>query len=83
MSDDSWRDVAAELAEDADWIRRIAAEICDDIYREIPQLAVDPQLAETTRQSVVENVRLFLSMVVAEVPAEQARPGRNPGHEYC
>jgi DNA-binding PucR family transcriptional regulator len=77
----SWRQVAVELADDAAWIRRVATEIADRIHREIPRLGTDTELAEATRESVADNIWLFVSMVVAEVPPERAAP-RTLAHEY-
>jgi hypothetical protein len=77
----SWREVAVELTEDAAWVRRVATEITDRIHREIPRLGTDTELAEATRESVADNVWLFVSMVVAEVAPERAAP-RTLAPEY-
>jgi hypothetical protein len=75
VSKGSWRDLAVELADDGAWIRRMTIEISDRIHREIPELGHDCELSEATRQSVADNIRLFISMVVAGVPPDRARPG--------
>jgi hypothetical protein len=77
----SWREVAVELTEDSAWVRRVATEITDRIHRGIPRLGADPELAEATRESVADNLWLFVSMVVAGVPPERAAP-RTLAQEY-
>jgi DNA-binding PucR family transcriptional regulator len=81
VSDESWRQLAVELSNDGAWIRRISVEIADLIHRQLPQLGSDSKLSEATRESVADNIWLFVSMVVADVPPDRARP-RTLAEEY-
>lgn len=73
MPEETWRALAAELAEDGDRIALLAGAVTDRIVATLP-LGGDEELAEATRRSVADNVWLFASMVAAGIPAERAAP---------
>jgi DNA-binding PucR family transcriptional regulator len=70
-----------EISDDRAWIRRVALEIAERIHQELPEIGQKSVLSEATQESVAENIGLFVSMVVAEVPPDRARP-RTVAEEY-
>lgn len=67
--------MAAELVQDEAWLGPVATEVAERIHRELPQLESDVELAEATRDSVADNIRLFVTMLAGDIPAERAEPG--------
>lgn len=70
---ETWRELAAELAEDGDRVGLLAAAVTDRIVAALP-LGADEELAEATRRSVADNIWLFASMAAAGIPPERAAP---------
>ncbi|MDW5597468.1 helix-turn-helix domain-containing protein [Conexibacter stalactiti] len=70
---ETWRELAAELAEDGERVGLLAAAVTDRIVAALP-LGADEELAEATRRSVADNIWLFASMASAGIPPERAAP---------
>jgi hypothetical protein len=81
VADGSWTALAVEIYDERAWIRRVALEIAERIHQELPEIGRNAVLSEATQESVAENIGLFVSMVVAEVPPDRARP-RTVAEEY-
>src|ERR1700712_1272198 len=60
---DAWPTLAARLAAETAWRRRVIEEITDAIVRELPELGHDSELTAAVRDSVDDNSRLFMTMV--------------------
>lgn len=70
----AWTALAARLATETAWRRRVIEEITDAIVRELPAFGRDSELAAAVRDSVDDNARLFIAMVERGVDPSTAEP---------
>lgn len=70
----AWAQLAARLATETSWRRRVIEEITDAIVRELPIFGRDSELAAAVRDSVDDNARLFIAMVERGVAPGDAEP---------
>lgn len=71
---DGWTTLAARLAAETAWRRRVIEEITDAIVRELPELGHDSELTTAVRDSVDDNSRLFMTMVERGLDPATAEP---------
>lgn len=70
----AWTTLAARLATETAWRRRVIEEITDAIVRELPAFGRDSELVAAVRDSVDDNARLFIAMVERGVDPASAEP---------
>ncbi|MEV4421781.1 helix-turn-helix domain-containing protein [Patulibacter sp. NPDC049589] len=70
----AWVALAARLATETAWRRRVIEEITDAIVRDLPAFGRDSELAAAVRDSVDDNARLFIAMVERGVDPADAEP---------
>ena len=68
---DLLRDAIADLAADPDWIGGISATVTAAIHAE---LGIDPDLRGRTQAAAESVIGLFIEMVAAEQPLDEAQP---------